>query len=232
MKLIDIKNIFRHHGIYNGLRRIKDELVEISLFDIIYNVNTSALKFKDKYKISRYDPSSHKWYQPTYYFPLKRIAKFLNNIDKSENRVIIDLGTGYGKPLIILNEFLKSRNKLVGVELDHSFKKTFLSNLKGNKKVIFLNDLVEELSYKDLLFKDLLKSPTLIVHNKNSFSRNILKDDLEKLIQLANLHPIDIFYIYSNPEFDELFSNFDLLHKHTGWHVNHNINLYQISSSK
>ena len=77
-----------------------------------------------------------------------------------------------------------------------------------------------------------VKNPTLIVHNKNSFSKNILKDDLKKLIKLSNLQPIDIFYIYSNPEFDELFSNFDLLYKHTGWHVNHNINLYQISSRK
>ncbi len=130
MKFIDIKNILWHHGIYNGLRRIKDELVEIKLFDFLYNVNTSELKFRNEYNSNKYNPISHKWYQPTYYSPLKKIAKFLDNIDKTKKKIIVDLGTGYGKPLIILNKFLKSTNFLVGVELDHSFEKTFLTNFK------------------------------------------------------------------------------------------------------
>ncbi len=72
MKLIIIKNMLGYNGIYSGLKRIKDRLLEIALFDIIYEINSSALKLKNNYKKSRYDPNSHKWYQPTYYFSFNR----------------------------------------------------------------------------------------------------------------------------------------------------------------
>ena len=42
--------------------------MEVALFGIIYEVNSSILEIKDKYKIIRYDPKNHKWYEPTHYF--------------------------------------------------------------------------------------------------------------------------------------------------------------------
>ncbi len=229
MKLKDIITIIKYHGIVNGIKRLKDEFFEIIIFDLFHNVNTRMLKLENMYNINSFKVGEHKWYQPTYYTPLKKIAVFLNKIlYLQQNLIIIDLGTGYGKPLIILNKFLKKNNYLIGVELDKSFQNVFINNLrKKNKKIIFINQKVEDVGYKALIKEIELKDFTIIVHNKNSFSKKITNDNLNIWRNLSKNIDKKIYYIYSNPEFEEIFYE-DIIFKTKGWHKNFNINLYKL----
>ena len=130
--------------------------------------------------------------------------------------------------MIILNKFLNKNNYLNGVELDNSFKETFINNIKKkNKDVRFINQKVEEVDYKSLIKEIELKDSTIIVHNKNSFSKKITNDNLNTWRSLSKDLGKDIYYIYSNPEFDEIFYE-DIIFKTSGWHKNFNINLYKL----
>ena len=67
----------------------------------------------------------------------------------------------------------------------------------------------------------------IIVHNKNSFSKEITKNNLNAWRNLSLKLKKKIFYIYSNPEFSELFTE-ELIFRTEGWHKNYNINLYKL----
>ena len=67
----------------------------------------------------------------------------------------------------------------------------------------------------------------LIIHNKNSFDKEITKKSLDKFVSISSKFK-SVFYIYSNPEFLDCFDDFKLISSVTGWHKNFNINLYQI----
>ena len=170
MKLSDAFKILKYHGLYKGLRRIIDEYRENIHFDKKFNVITSKLKFEENYNNEKFIKGENKWYQPTYFSPLKKIAIQLDKKIK-KNTLIFDLGSGYGKPLIILNHFINQNNIIHGVELDVTFKKIFEENLaRFNSNFEFLNMKVEEINYEEILTKHNLSDFEIIVHNKNSFS--------------------------------------------------------------
>lgn len=227
MNFKDYYNIIKFHGFYRGILRIKDEIVEIHYFDWKFKVNTKDLKFANQYKHIDFNPDKHKHYQPTFYTPLKKVGLFLNKFQLSKKNAIVDLGCGYGKPLIILNKFINSDNALYGVELDIDFKKIFLKNFK-NKNVKFVNKKVED--FKMIDFYETLDrgTETVIFHNKNSFGKEIVRKNLEEIKYLKNKN-LKVLYIFSNPEeFTDLFQNYKLIFKVRGWHKNHNINVYEI----
>lgn len=233
MNIYDIAKIYHHHKLVNGTKRIFNEIYENYFFDLKYKTLTRKLRFPKDYNASQYNSSIHKWYQPTFYTPLKKISIYLDKILNSEkdlsnfkNTIIFDLGTGYGKPLLILNKFIKKNNFLFGVELDSFYKEIFDDNLnKLSKNFQFLNTSVEDLSFEEI-FKNYSEEFILIIHNKNSFSYEITKNNFDILKNISKKIPT--FYIYSNPEFIDIFKNEKILFQNTGWHVNYNINLYKI----
>tara|TARA_Y100001958_G_C21155767_1_gene490836 strand:+ start:445 stop:1134 length:690 start_codon:yes stop_codon:yes gene_type:complete len=229
MNFKDAINILKYHGLLKGIKRIKDEFFETILFDFYFNVKTRKLKLQEEYNDKNFIIGEHKWYQPTYYSPLKKISIYLNKLVQNEkNLIIFDLGTGYGKPLLILNNFIKKNNFLIGVELDKSFEKIFRYNVnKYNENNWFINKKVEEIDYQKTIDKFSLKDFVIIVHNKNSFSKEITKNNLHVWRNLSFKLKKKIYYIYSNPEFSELFTE-ELIFSTEGWHKNYNINLYKL----
>lgn len=229
MNFKDTLKILKYHGLLKGIKRIKDEFFEIILFDFYYNVKTRKLKLQEEYNDKNFTIGENKWYQPTYYSPLKKISIYLNKLVQYEkNLIMFDLGTGYGKPLLILNNFIKKNNFLIGVELDKSFKKIFRHNVnKYNENNWFINKKVEEIDYQKTIDKLSLKDFVIIVHNKNSFSKEITKNNLHVWRKLSFKLKKKIYYIYSNPEFSELFTE-ELIFRTEGWHKNYNINLYKL----
>ena len=233
MNLKDITKIYKHHKFINGTKRICNEYYENYLFDLKYKTSTKTLRFPKDYNVSNYNSSLHKWYQPTFYTPLKKTSIYLNEIlesngdlSKFKNTIIFDLGTGYGKPLIILNKYIKKNNFLYGVELDSFYKDIFHNNLDiHSKNFHFLNTSVENLNFGQVL-KNYSEEFILIVHNKNSFSYEITKNNFGILKSISKKIPT--FYIYSNPQFMDIFINEKILLQNKGWHVNYNINLYKI----
>ena len=229
----DIITLYKHHKFINGTKRVLNELYENLFFDLKYKTSTSNLRFSKDYNIQNFDHNKHKWYQPTFYTPLKKVSIYISSLlqnhkDFSECKdvIIFDLGAGYGKPLIILNKYIKKNNFLYGVELDKFYEKGFYNNCsKYSKNFHFLNISVENVSFEKII-KDYSKNFILIVHNKNSFSKEITRNNLDSLRRISKKIPT--FYIYSNPEFSDLFDKEEILYKTRGWHLNYNINLYKI----
>lgn len=233
MNFKDIIEIYKHHNFINGTRRILNEFYENLFFDLKYNTSTSTLRFPKDYEIKNYKSNEHKWYQPTFYTPLKKISVYLNsilqnhkNFSEFKNVIIFDLGTGYGKPLIILNKYIKKNNFIYGVELDKFYEEIFNNNcFKHSKNFHFLNILVENVNFEKII-ADYSEKFVLIIHNKNSFSKDITKNNLDILKKISKKIPT--FYIYSNPEFVDIFDKEEILYQTKGWHLNYNINLYKI----
>ena len=225
-------NLIKFHGLFKGLRRYYDEIVECVFFDLFNGVKTMGIKPPSKYEVNNFDINSHKHYQPTYNSPLKKIALFLKNKIKYKNVIIYDLGTGFGKPLIILGKILIKSSaeniKLIGVELDPAFKNTFDENLKkiyNNQKKININ--FENNKVEDINFNSIENETTLVIHNKNSFSKKITEENLNKIREISKTRNCEVFYIFSNPEFEDIFHE-EIIFQNLGWHKNFNINLYKI----
>mgnify|MGYP001300306887 CR=1 FL=1 len=229
MKLSDTLNILKFHGFYKGFRRIIDEIFEVIFFDYYFNIHTRKLKFEKDYTNKNFVYGENKWYQPTYYTPLKKISLYLNKILLSKkNLIIFDLGAGFGKPLFIISRFINKNNYLVGIELDESFEEKFLENLKKkNKNIKFINDKVEKVDFEKIIQSYELNDSSIVIHNKNSFSRNITEKNLNIWRDLKKKYNLDIYYIFSNPEFEDLFHE-EVIFKTKGWHKNFKINLYKI----
>jgi hypothetical protein len=84
---------------------------------------------------------------------------------------------------------------------------------------------VEEINYEEILTKHNLSDFEIIVHNKNSFSWNITEKNLNVWRDLKKKYNLNIYYIFSNPEFEDLFYE-EIIFKTNGWHKNFKINLY------
>lgn len=232
MNTQDIINIIKFHGFFNGSRRILNELIENELFDLINGCFTKKpVMITDYSQNNNFDKIRHKHYQPTYYSPLKKILLDIRKSSENNDVVFIDLGTGFGKPVFIFNKFFNSnQNYAFGLDLEKNYETTFQKNLnKFDVNNYFLYGKVEEYEYQSLLSeKNLLDNDNiLIIHNKNSFDKEITKKSLNKFVEISSKFK-SVFYIYSNPEFLDCFDSFQLSNKITGWHKNFNINLYRI----
>lgn len=231
--MIKYFKIIKYHGLLKGLRRSFDEFVEIDLFDFFNNVSTSKIKNINDYEKNKlFNSKVHKHYQPTYFSPLKKITLFIMKKILYKKIIVVDLGTGYGKPLLIIGNVLKSLNntqiKLIGIDLENSFKKIFNQNMNNfftnskNIKTKFENSKIEKFNFN---FEE--GEFCLIIHNKNSFSKEITLQNINKIKKLKKTKKIQIFYIFSNPEFKNIFKKKKIFQT-KGWHKNFNIDLFEI----
>ena len=232
MNTQDIVNIIKFHGLIKGSRRVLNEIVENELFDLFNGCyTTKPVMIKDYHNNNNFDKIKHKHYQPTYYSPLKKILLNIRNSQKNQSATFIDLGTGFGKPVFIFNKFFDNANNFAfGLDLESNYEPTFKKNMRKFKSnSSFLYGKVEEFDYQNLFIKNNLlnNGGMLIIHNKNSFDKEITKKSLDKFVSISSKFK-SVFYIYSNPEFLDCFDDFKLISSVTGWHKNFNINLYQI----
>ncbi len=225
--ITDFLRILNHHGVASGLRRIIEEITENRMFDIFHNVETSKIVTDTEYfQLTDLRPDSGSmWYQPTYSTPLVKVLQHLkkNVLQDRKNVLFIDLGTGKGKPCIIASKQIPDC-KLIGIDISEYLLAVCRNNLERiqNKNFHLYCEDVLDTDFR-LLFS---KEETIVIHNKNSFDQKITKKTLENI--LDSKREKDVYYIYNNPVYDEIFRDVELILKLTGWHKNHNINLYKI----
>lgn len=202
----------KFHGLFKGILRFYVHLVEIIFFDIFYCVNTRISYFKTS-NIYKNFKSDSQHYQPCGWFNLKKTFEFLkNNINKREKICIIDMGCGFGKPLIIGYFVFKNFNcHYFGVEFNKFFKKQFNKNLaKYTKKNSFINsDILKIKNFKFSNFDTIIITYMNILknnkHNLKEFKKKIFKFKVKKL-----------YFVSINPEcitFNKNFLIFNLISK-------------------
>jgi tRNA G46 methylase TrmB len=244
MRFNDILSIIKKHGLYNGLRRIRDEFFENYLFDLVNKTSTREIVVKKNYSKLFYNNNDNKkkilmlrgggdkWYQPTYATPLIKTLEFLKkNIlyYKKDEVIFIDIGCGKGKPNYIFSKLFPQITSC-GIEMYNYYKKIFINNLKlVTKNFIFINEKAQCINFN--LFN---KKKLIILHNKNSFTFSNL------ILILKKLHKLNrkIYLIYNNPHFHSKIIKIKSLNKKkiyfrlvfsvNGWHKNFNTNVYSL----
>ena len=214
----DIYEILKFHGIIKGLIRSKDYISQNVLFDIKHNVKTTKIKLVKSLLIHPKD----KWYQPCYYTPVINAFSFLNKLVELKNYEVgfLDLGCGKGKPSIIFSK-LKFSFTNYGFDIDYDLKNEFISNnLKFNKNNFFINEDINNIDFNKY------KKELMIIFYMNTLNPDSLLKLIEKLKKVDTKYK---FFIYSNPEFHKILTNYDLIYSEKkGWHKSWGINIYSL----
>jgi len=224
--MLMLVKMLQTHGLKNGLRRFKEELVENRLFDLVNGVETANIITHDQFfKLVNQAPAEGaNWYQPTYASTLvKAFTELRNKYLISHGTVLfIDLGVGKGKPCIIAAKQFE-RCRIVGVDLSQDLLDIADRNLTkiGADFALLCSD-VRDVDYAGL-FREY---DHIVVHNKNSFDKKITGEVLQKID--AAKGGKNVFYVYNNPIYKDLFDGKELLLSLTGWHKNHMLNLYRV----
>ncbi|TSC80432.1 MAG: hypothetical protein G01um101425_86 [Candidatus Peregrinibacteria bacterium Gr01-1014_25] len=213
------------HGLKNGLRRFKEELIENRLFDIMNGVETSGIITHGSFfsLVKQMPSEGANWYQPTYASPLVKTFDAMKKLGLVQGKVLfIDLGVGKGKPCVIAAKAFRG-SRIVGVDLSQELLDICRKNLAAfSSDVELLCADVRHVDYASLM-KDY---DTVIIHNKNSFDQTITGEVLRK-IESAKGNK-NVFYVYNNPVYKEVFGAREPLFALTGWHKNLKVNLYRV----
>ena len=126
----------------------------------------------------------------------------------------VDLGCGRGKALHVARRALP-RAMIIGIDLVPSLLEDARKNVPT---ATLLNSNVLEVDYKDML----RPFDAAVVFNKNSFDRETTRKTLESIRGSASA----VFYIYSNPVFEDLFARDECVFAMRGWHKNWNSRAY------
>ncbi len=242
-KLTDYVNIIKYHGLFKGLRRAKDQFFENDLYDITNKTNFSEILGGDQFygSIDGTNSSSVMHYQPAYTSavtsPLKHLAKSEPSIGAS-SACYIDLGAGRGKTMHIAKKCIQHLTT-IGVDLNGSLLDDAAKNLGFSEPTDFCNKDtdIEDSAIKSRLIKkdvnhvdytDILEPyDTVIVFNKNSFDKKTTENTLD-LIKKACSEK-HLFYVYSNPVFQESFGDAQRIFHMNGWHKNWNTDVFKIN---
>ena len=178
-QLLGFLKILRNRGALSLFQEIKDNY----FFDFYYNVETRFRDGKtDKLR-------SH--YAPTYYSVIKEAFNFIKN---KEELILIDVGCGKGKVLLVASDF--GFKKIIGIDQSKKLLNICKKNINNYK------DLKKRKQIIKLKQVDALK---YIIKNENvfyffdPFSDIILNKFLKKILLSYKKNKRKIYIIFANP---------------------------------
>lgn len=217
--------MIKMHGLKNGTRRFVEEIKENRLFDILNGVDTAKIVIGEEFFASvSQDPSQGaNWYQPTYATPLIKAFRYLRDrVAPHKPILFVDLGVGKGKPCIIAAKIF-SHCHVVGVDLSQQLLDICRKNLqKCAADFELLCKDVRDVDYAGLFSA----YETVVIHNKNSFDKAITAEVLKK-IEAAKGNR-DLFYVYNNPVYRDIFQGKERMFTLDGWHKNRRLDIYRV----
>jgi SAM-dependent methyltransferase len=231
-KISAYKNIIQYHGLFRGVRRVFDQFSQNDWYDVINKTNFSKiLSGDDFYNSVDAKGTAVMHYQPVYTAAIKQpIQDLITNhpVVGASSTCFIDLGCGRGKALHVAKSMLQHVTP-IGVELNTSLLADAKKNLKSvrvtpsDSKSIFVNSNVNDVDYDDLLSD----FDVVIVFNKNSFDKATTENTLNKV--MAACKGKSLFYVYSNPVFEDSFKAHDCIFSMKGWHKNWNTKTFKLN---
>jgi SAM-dependent methyltransferase len=239
------KNIIQFHGLINGGRRIVDQMMQLDWYDFRHSTNfAQILEGEDFYSgLAQPDQAAVMHYQPVYTAAIRRPLRHLVEqfpIVHTPSSCFLDLGCGRGKALHVAGTLLPHAT-LLGIDLSPVLLGDARRNLGIPEGPEDENTDVSSASIggrevkarliccnvNDVDYGALLEPyDTIIVFNKNSFDRETTENTAEQIRKISARKKL--FYIYSNPVFEDLFSDDLCVYQMLGWHKNWNTKIYQI----
>ena len=240
------RKIIKYHGVYRGARRVLDQYLQINLYDDRHATNFAQILSGDQYysSIDTSDQAAIMYYQPVFTASVKRPLKYLVQnypIVGASSACFIDLGCGRGKSLHVARSVLQhitvmgidliplllmDAAKNLGIKAQAAGSESELLSLGehyGGTKVKLIASNVNDADYESLLSAH----DVIIVFNKNSFDKHTTENTLDQIRQCSSGKKI--FYIYSNPVFEDSFGEFKCIFGMSGWHKNWNTKVFEIS---
>ena len=166
-----------------GVISLFQEIIDNTFFDFFYNVETSFREGKSN-KLKNH-------YAPTYYSVIKEAFNF---IKKKNELILIDVGCGKGKVLLVASDF--EFKKIIGIDLSKKLinicRKNInnYKNLKEKKKLIKLEQ-INALKYKI--------TNENIFYFFDPFPEKILNKFLKKILLSFKKNKRIIYIIFANP---------------------------------
>ncbi len=232
-KIEAYKKIMKYHGLVKGIRRVYDQFMQNDLYDIVHSTNFTQILAGDSYYNIDTSSASVMYYQPVYTSAVKRpILDLIKNhpIIGASSACFVDLGCGRGKSLHVAKSNLQHIT-IIGIELNEILLNDARINLTSKEtgqntchstKSSFILANVNDVDYSKLL-KDF---DVVIVFNKNSFDKNTTLNTFTMIKQACKSK--SLFYIYSNPVFEDLFQKYECVFSMKGWHKNWNTKTFKI----
>lgn len=233
-KIRDYRNIIKYHGIINGCRRAFDQFTQNDWYDLVNKTNFSKILAGDSfYNSANGNNSAMMHYQPVYTAAIKKpLLDLVRNhpVVGASSTCFLDLGCGRGKALHVAKSTLQHVHT-IGVELNSEL----LADARVNVEKVLGNSSGTKASYVEsdvnhVDYQSLLSSfDVVIVFNKNSFDKATTENTLKKIKQACQNKVV--FYIYSNPVFEDAFdSDVEVFSMH-GWHKNWNTKVFKVNTS-
>lgn len=175
-----------------GFVSLFQEIIDNYFFDFFHNVET---RFREG---SSNKNNNH--YAPTYYSVIKESFSYIKN---KKQLVLIDVGCGKGKVLLVASDFEFKR--IVGIDLNKKLLSTCRKNINNYK------NLKEK---KNLIKLEQINALKYNITNENvfyffdPFSQKILDKFLKKILQSFKKNKRIIYLIFANPpKNNKLISN-------------------------
>jgi 16S rRNA G966 N2-methylase RsmD len=186
-----IKQSFVDRGVL-GTFLVTITYISDYFFDLKYGIETASWAELSKLKIYSENIERGKHYQPTHVLPLK---KFLKKLDLKPDNIIVDLGSGKGRVLIVAAEC--GFKEVHGVE----FSK-ILCNIAEKNCTTFLqktgSTAVLKTFFTDVTKYSIKKSEDVFFLN-NPFDDVVLRTVIENIKSSLKIRQRRIWIIYSNP---------------------------------
>lgn len=234
-------NILQYHGLVKGSLRAWDQFFQVDFYDYLNSIETRHILSGNEFHIGmgRVEPAEVMHYQPVYTGAISKPLSYLvrnEPVVGASSLCFLDLGSGCGKALHVAQSKMQ-HSTLIGIDLNLKLLSIAKKNLRLNgdenrengiyaedkaRKIYLIHQNINNVDYQSLL----RQYDVVIVFNKNSFDKQTTKKTLDLIINATEGK--NIFYLYNNPVFENLFDQFQSILVMTGWHKNWNSRLYKL----
>src|ERR1035437_7106894 len=172
-------------------------------FDIRFGTDTSSIVELNQLTIESNNRKNGVHYQPTKVVFLRKFLKYIQHLIPASS-VMIDLGSGKGRVLLIASEF--GFREVRGVEFAHELCETAKNNIS-----VYTTKKGSDADFR-VIESDVTKYPIQTDENVifmfNPFNESIMEQVLNNIKLSLQICPRDILIIYVNPTCENLIKSF------------------------
>ena len=166
-----------------GVISLFQEIIDNHFFDFFYNVETRFREGKSN-KLNNH-------YAPTYHSVIKEAFNF---IKKKNELILIDIGCGKGKVLLVASDF--EFKKIIGIDLSKKLLNICKKNINNYKNLNEKKKLIKLKQINALKYKITNEN---VFYFFDPFAEKILNKFLKKIIQSFKKNKRIIYIIFANP---------------------------------
>lgn len=204
----------RENGLYETFFRIRLKVVDI-LFDVLHGVDTFSEAALGELTIESENKQKGRRYEPSQVMPLRRLLRTIQSM-LPEDRVLVDIGCGKGRVLMVASEFgFKSARGVEFAKELCEIARVNCQHYKKNRRVKTEFEIIENDATKYAIRQD-----ENILFMFNPFQDDILAKVIANISASIQTHPRKILIIFKNPKYDQnagLWADFIKIQEYSFW---------------